>query len=167
MDFGRVARDEKIGEPLVVVLLEGELGILLLSVGVSLAAGVVGAAEVAVLAVRTTHLDTVKAAVPRILEVECQSSDGEAADIIAELDIPDAVKIVVVIAVVEARGENRLVARDSSAAFSVKVGSAARGSGRRERGVKGVIGCDGGGDKLSSSSYFLFPFKSALYANPS
>ena len=166
MELGRIAMDEKIGEPLVVELFEGELGILLLSVGVYSAAGVVGAAELAILAVRASHLDTVKAAVPRILEVECQSSDGEAADIIAELDIPDAVKIVVVTGgesrlranVVEAGGENRLVTRDSSTAFSVKVESAARGSGRGGRGVEGVIGCDGGGDELSSSSYFLLYF---------
>jgi len=76
----------------------------------------VRAAEVAVLAGRSGQLDIVPAAGCLALDIEGRSTDADGCYIIAELDFPDADESVVVIATVEAGREDRLVARDSSAA---------------------------------------------------
>ena len=138
MELGGVAWDENVGESVVVYFVEGEFGVLVVAFGGSPSSDVVVAAEVTVFAVGS-QLDVVKAAVAVVLDSEGRRSDVEADDVVAELDVPDAVLIVVVIATVEAGREDRLVACDSSTAFPVKHGSARRARRGVARG--------GGGDE--------------------
>ena len=56
-----------------------------------------------------------------VLDFESRSTDADGCYVITELDVPGAVETVVVIATFEAGREDRLVARDSSAAYSFEV----------------------------------------------